>query len=554
MSGPSDVDQLKRLLNVGRSLVAERDVEAVLERILQGACEITDASYAALGVLNQSRDELERFLTRGVDSETHRAIGDLPRGRGVLGVLIKDPRPLRLRDVGEHTQSYGFPAEHPPMRTFLGVPILIRGAPWGNLYLTDKTAGREFTDEDEEALVLLAQWAATAIDNARLYETSERRREELERAVDALGSARDITDAISGESSLERILELIVKRGRALVEAQSLLILLREGDELVVAASAGRASGARGRRLGLSKSTSGRVLDRGRPERISDAQTRLLVPPAELGVPDAANALLVPMRHRGSGLGVLMALDRGPRGNEFTEEDEEMLRTFAAAAGNAVAVNRSVAAERLHSALGAAEAERGRWARELHDQTLQSLGALRVGLSSALRRSDPSDKDAAIRQAIDDVELETDNLRAIISDLRPSLLDDLGLRAAIEALLERRRAAGLEIVSELTLPETRSDGERGRDLETTIYRVVQESLTNIAKHARAESARVRVACNDHEITIEVEDDGVGFDSNRVASGFGLAGIRERVSLAGGTVEVRSSARGTAVSARLPAPG
>src|SRR5262249_7722335 len=151
---------------------------------------------------------------RGIDPETYRAIGDLPHGRGVLGVLIEDPRPLRLADVSQHPHSYGFPAEHPRMQTFLGGPLVIRGAPWGNLYLTEKRGGAEFTAEDEGAVVVLAQWAAVAIDNARLYETSERRRQQLEDAVRSLEAARDITNAISGEPSLERILELIVKRGR----------------------------------------------------------------------------------------------------------------------------------------------------------------------------------------------------------------------------------------------------------------------------------------------------------------------------------------------------
>lgn len=532
--------------------MGELEVEAVLERILEAACEVTGARYAALGVLNESRTELERFLTRGVGPEAHRAIGDLPRGRGVLGVLIDDPRPLRLADVSRHPHSYGFPVNHPAMRTFLGVPLMIRGTPWGNLYLADKEGDIEFTAQDEEAIVLLAQWAGTAIDNARLYETSERRREELERAVRSLEAARDITSAISGETSLERVLELIAKRGRALVDARTVLILLREGEELVIAASAGHLSGRTGRRIALARSTSGQVLDRGRPARVPDAAGQLLVPPAELGVPGAIHALLVPMRHRGQGLGVLAAFDRGSRKEEFTEDDEQVLKSFAAAAGNAVAINRSVAAERLHSALAAAEAERGRWARELHDQTLQSLGAVRVGLSSALRRSDAQAKDAAVRGAIEDIGFEIDNLRGIISDLRPSLLDDLGLRSAIEALVERRRDAGLEIVSELALPQGHFDNERGRDLETTIYRVVQESLTNIAKHAGAESARVSVGLSDGEVRIDIADDGVGFDTAKATSGFGLAGIRERVSLAGGSMEVESTGSGTVLRARLPA--
>ncbi len=216
MSPALDDDKLRRPLDVGRALVSELDTEAVLQRILDEAREITGARYVALGVLEQ-RGQRERFLTTGLGPELRRAIGTLPRGRGVLGVLIEDPRPLRLADVGSHPKSFGFPAEHPPMKSFLGVPILIRGQAWGNLYLTDKETGAKFTEADEEAAVVLEQWAATAIENARLYETSERRRDEAERAVLGLRAARDITDAIAGIGELDRVLELIVKWGRALV-------------------------------------------------------------------------------------------------------------------------------------------------------------------------------------------------------------------------------------------------------------------------------------------------------------------------------------------------
>src|SRR3954462_759192 len=163
-----DEHRLRRLVDVGRSLVTELDPEAVFERLLEVAREITGARYAAIGVLDERREHLERFLTVGIDEETHRAIGDLPHGRGVLGVLIRDPRPLRLTDVGAHPQSYGFPLGHPPMTTFLGVPIIIDGQAWGTRSLTEKEAG-DFTDADEESAVVLADWAAIAIANARLY-------------------------------------------------------------------------------------------------------------------------------------------------------------------------------------------------------------------------------------------------------------------------------------------------------------------------------------------------------------------------------------------------
>lgn len=246
MSSSEEHQQIRRLLHVGRALMAEHNTEPILDQILKEAREITGARYAALGVLHEDREELERFLTLGIDEDGRSAIGDLPRGRGVLGVLIADPLPLRLADVGQHPRSYGFPMGHPAMSSFLGVPILIRGEAWGNLYLTEKEGGGQFTDGDEEAVVILAQWAATAIDNARLYEASEQRREQLERAVRSLEAARDIAKAISGESDLGRILDLVAKRGRALVDARSVLIMLPEGDDLVVVSSAGYAHASRG--------------------------------------------------------------------------------------------------------------------------------------------------------------------------------------------------------------------------------------------------------------------------------------------------------------------
>lgn len=180
MGASSEEPWIRRLLDVGRALTTELDTQVVLDRVLETAREVTGARYAALGILNERHTELEQFLTSGVDEDTHQAIGDLPRGRGVLGALIEHPEPLRLADVGKHPSSYGFPAGHPVMRSFLGVPIVIRGEVWGNLYLTEKTDG-EFTEADEEAAVVLADWAAIAIGNARTYETSERRREEAER-------------------------------------------------------------------------------------------------------------------------------------------------------------------------------------------------------------------------------------------------------------------------------------------------------------------------------------------------------------------------------------
>ena len=238
--GPLDAARLRRLIDAGRSLVSQLDLDELLERLIAVATDLTGARYVALGILDTERRELERFLTHGIDAEGRRAIGDLPRGRGILGVLIDDPRPLRLASVGDDARSYGFPPGHPPMSTFLGAPVMIRGEAWGNLYLTEKEGGAEFTAADEEAVVVLAEWAGIAIENARLYRASEQRRDELEASVRRLEATTAIARAIGGETDLDRVLELIVKRGRALVGASGMVILLTEDAGLVVAATAGR--------------------------------------------------------------------------------------------------------------------------------------------------------------------------------------------------------------------------------------------------------------------------------------------------------------------------
>jgi signal transduction histidine kinase len=552
MNTSSEELWIRRLLDVGRELVTELDLGVVLDRVLQTARETTGARYAALGILNEQRSELEQFLTSGMEEETKRAIGDLPRGRGVLGALIEHPQPLRLPDVGQHPSSYGFPAGHPVMRSFLGVRIQIRGQAWGNLYLTEKEGG-EFSERDEEAAMILADWAAVAIDNARLYETSERRRQEAEKAVRGLEATRDVAVAIGGEIALDHVLELIVKRGRALVGAQSLVIMLRDGDELVVQASAGHVQEMRGTRLPMAESTSGQILERRRPERITDVAARMQIAPTQFGVVDPQTALLVPMLYRGNGVGVLAAFDHGEEGSVFSEDDEQMLRTFAASAATAVALAQSVQTDRLRSSLAAADAERRHWARELHDETLQGLGALRVLLSSARRRDDLEQAQAVMGEAVEHIEREIANLRSIITELRPAALDELGLRTAIEALLDRHREqSGFEIDDELALPgPSREDGRLSEDLETAVYRLVQEALTNVAKHARANRVRVAVSASEDELFVEVQDDGTGFDPDLSSHGFGLAGMRERVGLAGGTLSIDSGEHGTLVKACVP---
>ena len=545
-----DEQRLRRLIDVGRSLLSQLDPEAVLDQVLETGREITGARYAALGILDRDRRELERFITRGIDSEAHRSIGDLPRGRGILGVLIETPQPLRIPAVGNHPKSYGFPPGHPPMSSFLGVPILVRGQAWGNLYLTEKAGGEQFDAVDEESVLILAAWAAIAIENARLYEAVAARRDELEQAARRLEAARTIAVAVGAEMELEQVLELIAKRGRALVEARSLVILLREGHDHVVAASAGVTQRATGVRVPIRDSATGQVLETRTVQRIADVGAHLRISAAELGVADAKTALLTPLVYRGRGLGVLVAFDRGSQAEGFSAEDETTLRAFAASGATAVALAQTVQHDRLRHSLEAAEAERRRWARELHDETLQGLGGLRVILTSALRRVEGEAVAELLREGVGQVEREIENLRAIITDLRPAALDELGLAPAIEALATRVAAVeGLIVDCSVQLP---ANGSRlAQELETTVYRLVQEALTNVAKHSGAEHVRVAVGGAGGQLEVEVADDGKGFDPGVKVAGFGLAGMRERVELSGGELTVEPTPDGTTVRAVLP---
>src|SRR5213075_2236304 len=259
-------------------------------------------------------------------------------------------KPLRLDDVTADPRSYGFPVHHPPMHSFLGVPVIIRGEAWGNLYLTEKAGGGQFDEADEAAVMVLADWAAIAIDNARLYASLEARSAELERAVRGFEATSVIATAVGTETNVD----------------------------LVLAAAAGQVTRGEDRRIPVVGSTTGEVLESERPRRVDDVESQLRIPAERLGVTDASVALLVPLVYRGRPLGVLAAFDRLSGDESFTNDDEQVMRAFAASAATAVATARTVEEDRLRHSLQAAESERRRWARELHDETLQALGGLNV--------------------------------------------------------------------------------------------------------------------------------------------------------------------------------
>jgi signal transduction histidine kinase len=541
------------VLDIARSVLAELDLEVVLNRVLVSARELTGAHYAALGVLGSSRTELERFLTIGLDDSEREGIGALPRGRGVLGELIEHPEALRLTDISEHPRSYGFPHGHPPMRSFLGVPILTDGTPFGNLYLTEKENGGQFTEVDEEAVIMLSELAGFAIDHARRYTGTSQQRDELQRTVSALNATTQIARAVGAETDLDVILELVAKRGRALIDARLLVIELVQRGQLVVSAGAGELPAELlGRQMPLNDSAASAALRTRHAQRLQEPLTRARFEEHGLGAlgVKARGGLIVPLVFQNHSYGVLVAIDRLHHGPEFTTDDERLLDAFAASAATAVATAQSVASERQRQRLAAAEAERQRWARELHDDTLQSLSALRVGLSTAKRSGKPETLEQAVTNAIDHLEEGITNLRALITDLRPASLDELGAAAAIHALGERAERYGIDVDVNIELPpeETRHIPE----IETAMYRIVQEALTNAAKHGKAKRAVVEVHEDEANIRVSVRDDGTGFDPSEHTDGFGLLGMQERAHLLEGTLQIDSSPeRGTTIEASFP---
>jgi signal transduction histidine kinase len=438
------------------------------------------------------------------------------------------------------------------MNTFLGVPILIRGEAYGNVYLTEKAGGRDFEAVDEEAVGLLADIAAIAIDNARLYQRVESRRAELEWAVMGLEATTEIARAVGGETDLERILELIAKRGRALVNARTVVIMLEDKGDLKVVTVAGDIDDAvLGRRLPVAESLYGEVLQSRRPERIGDLPSRLRTVGHAIGV-QADTALAVPLIFKGKALGVIVAYDHQHGSSTFNMSEQQLLVSFAVSAAIAVGTAKTVAQEHLRHSIQAAEVERRRWARELHDETLQGLGALHVLLSAGL----DSDLEDSVRQSLGFIEEQIASLRSLISDLRPAVLDDLGLQPALEALAERMVAAtglNVELDVDLLAEGAASPSRLVPEIENAIYRLVQETLTNVSKHALTEQAAVSVRESNGSVTVEVRDEGKGFDVDGITGGFGLIGMRERAELVGGKLAVTSApGEGTTVTIRVPA--
>ena len=374
-----------------------------------------------------------------------------------------------------------------------------------------------------------------------------------ERGVDRLQHATAALGQSLGSDSLEPVAAVTAEQAKRLVNARTLLLLLEDAGCLVVAAAAGDApAGAPALREPVDGAAWRRVMLDHQPDRVDDIGGRLAAGLARIGV-TASAALVVPLLVGDRAIGAIAAFDRAD-GPQFEESDQNLLTAFAGSVAMAVAPIQSLAEARLRESIEVAERERARWARELHDDTLQGLGALRVRLANALRQGE-AEMTEAVEHAVLQIEDEIASLRSLITELRPAALDELGLGAAIESLAESQAAASeLEINVELALEHEDGTAPRRlhRELESAIYRVIQEALTNTTKHANAERVWIEVAEDADSILIVVRDDGEGFDMNRRGRGFGLVGMRERIALEGGSLAIVSSpGTGTELRGRIP---
>jgi len=535
----------RSLIEAGIAVTSELSLDAVLQKIVEAAATLTGARYAALGVIDPSGRALERFLTTGVDAETYERIGDLPHGRGILGVLISDAHALRLHDLTIDPRAVGFPPHHPSMQTFLGVPILLRSVAYGNLYLTEKEGGQDFTIEDEELTTLLAAQAAVAIENARLYESATRWLNQLE-------SLTEIGNALAAETELSPLLELIATRLGELIDAELVVIALpaARGDLRIEAAAGPNAEDLIGAVLSRSGSKSGRVLDRRRSERVDSTLEDLEVDQEIARRMGLRSGLFVPMIAGERAIGVIAAHNRIGADPRFTDDELRLAETFAARAAVAVDLADRVARDALRRVVEGQELERRRLARELHDETGQALTSILLGLKrveEAKSREEARDVAVGLREQI----VQTlQSVRRLAVELRPQALDDFGLAPALERLGEAfAEGSGITVDVQANLDSGRLPAE----VETALYRIVQEALTNVAKHAGASRVSVVVTRREGVVMAVVEDDGQGFGAGGgEGGGLGLVGMKERVGLLGGRLAIESTeGAGTTIVAEVP---
>jgi signal transduction histidine kinase len=532
-------ERYERLLETGVALASELSLPAALQRIVELAAELTGARYGALGVLGRD-GVITEFITTGVSNAERAAIGHIPVGRGILGVLIDDARPLRLHDIAEDPRSVGFPPNHPPMRTFLGVPVTARGQVYGNLYLTEKEGGQDFDADDERALTLLATQAGVAIENAYLYEEAQDRAHRLE-------AVRAITTAILAGTDTQELLALVVRHARELVGADLATMALPAGtDRLVIEAADGLlAEELQGTTFPTEGSVTGEVIRTGKAVALADAGAdhRIAQPivRARLGP-----ALFIPLAVRGRTLGSLTVAN-APGGAPLREAAVQLVETFAEQA--AVALEHARLQRELQR-LALLE-DRERIAKELHDGAIQALFAVGMNLQGSALLAGSHDLRARIENAVEELDRVIRDLRNYIFGLRPGILADRQLDQALQQLIEEfGQRTGVLAVAEVD-PQVAAEltGRAG-----DVVQLAREALSNVSRHAEAATCRVSLYRDqDGDGVLEVDDDGRGFDpAKATGAGQGLRNLRERAERLGGQAEIHSTpGEGTRVRVIIP---
>jgi signal transduction histidine kinase len=533
-------DRKDVLLEAGLAMASELSLPIVLQRIVDLAAQVTDARYGALGVIGDGGD-LVQFVTTGISAQQRRAIGPLPRGHGILGQLIQEPRPLRIRNIADAPKSVGFPPKHPPMHSFLGVPVKAMGRVFGNIYLAEKRSAPEFSLEDEKSTVVLATQAGVAIANAWLYEQMRLR----ERWLDGL---RDITNDILAGADPDLVLESIAERARGLAAADAATIVSVSpipGQLVITAAVGARAGELRGRPMPATGSISGEVIRTGKALAIDDvgADSRADQQIVRLG--RHGPAFFVPLRVRGGATGSLMVANlKGRRG--FDDQTIRLIETFADQCSVAIEYGR---AEGDRRRMGLME-ERERIAKELHDGIIQSLFAVGMGLQGTALLAGEPDIAGRIENAAGELDRVILDLRNYIFGLRPGILADRQLDQALRELgdeVQTRSRIRVEVDVDATLAAHLS----GRSHE--IVQLTREALSNVSRHAKARHALVRLSrAGLSKAVLAIEDDGDGFTPHAVSTGDGLRNMRERATALGGPLQVTSSAaKGTQVRVTFP---
>lgn len=531
--------RMQGLLQAVVAIGSHLDVANVLREIVTTAAEVADAQYAALGVRDPGGEpRLSQFITVGMDDEQRSKIGDLPHGRGVLGLLIEDPRSIRLADIGQHPASYGFPANHPPMHSFLGVPVLVRGEVYGNLYLTEKRGGGEFTVADERLVQALATAAGLAVQNARLYEEAERREHWLE-------ASRDITTMLLGGSPPAEVFPRLITSVREMAGADSAFLVRRSADGGLCAevADGVGADDIRGTVL-PEQSMSAHVMGEGRAVVVADARSDGRIWQNVIEAAGAGPALFVPLGTEDAAVGTLVVTNRlgGP---SFPAETVTLIESIV---GQAALSLRLGAAAKDREQLAVLR-DRDRIARDLHDLVIQRLFATGMSLEGAVRGITPAPAADRVHRAIDDLDTTIKEIRSTIFALQsPAPFVGEGLLTAIShAAAAARSALGYA-------PHVRIDGP----VDTTVPQsvgeqllaVLREALSNAARHAQATAVSVTVTVTAEEVVLAVQDNGIGLPAGGRRSG--LANLAHRASDLGGRFEASSTdASGTLVEWRVP---